>query len=139
MRKCLLVLLVLLIVAPLAVVQEKKKRKRRKPRPTVTFVSPVQCKGDHGKWRWKVKTEKDRPPARIAADPRVTAADIAAWEPPEGKITTRTPRVGREQTRKPARTGKALTKRLKGTSWPMSMAKAATLIFTLSGIRSLRW
>src|SRR6516162_3026337 len=69
----------------------------RKPRPTVTYVSPIECKGDHGKWRWKVKTEKDRPPARIAADHRVTAADIAAWEPPEGKITTRTPRAGRER------------------------------------------
>jgi hypothetical protein len=69
----------------------------RKPRPTVTYVSPIECKGDHGKWRWRVKTEKDRPPARIAADHQVTPADIAAWEPPEGKITTRTPRVGREK------------------------------------------
>src|SRR5690348_13328708 len=69
----------------------------RKPRPTVTYESPVECKGDHGKWRWKVKTEKDRPPATIPADHRVTPAAIAAWEPPEAKITTRTPRVGREK------------------------------------------
>jgi hypothetical protein len=60
-------------------------------------VSPVECKGDHGKWRWKVKTEKDRLPANIPADHRVTPADIAAWEPPEARITTRTPRVGREK------------------------------------------
>jgi hypothetical protein len=69
----------------------------RKPRPTVTYVSPIECKGDHGKWRWKVKTEKDRAPANIPADHQVTPADIAAWEPPDGKITTRTPRVGRER------------------------------------------
>jgi hypothetical protein len=69
----------------------------RKPLPTVTFVSPVECKGDHGKWRWKIKTEKDRPPTTIPADHRVTPAGIADWEPPEEKVTTRTPRVGREE------------------------------------------
>jgi hypothetical protein len=69
----------------------------RKALPTVTFVSPVECKGDHGKWRWKIKTEKDRPPATIPADHRVTPADIADWEPPQEKVTMRTPRVGREE------------------------------------------
>jgi hypothetical protein len=87
--------LVLLIVGPTAL-PEKKKRRHRKPRPTVTFVTRVECKGDHSKWRWKVKTEKDKPPTRIAADHRVTPADIAAWDPPEDKVTTRTPRKGRE-------------------------------------------
>jgi hypothetical protein len=56
----------------------------------------VECKGDHGKWRWHVKTERDRPPADIPTDHRVTPSDIAGWDPPEGKITSRTPRVGRE-------------------------------------------
>jgi hypothetical protein len=60
-------------------------------------VSPVECKGDQGKWRWKIKTEKGKPPARIAADHKVTPADIAAWDPPEGKVTTRTPRTGKEE------------------------------------------
>jgi hypothetical protein len=36
-------------------------------------------------------------PGAVAADHRVTPADIAAWEPPEAKVTTRTPRVGREK------------------------------------------
>jgi hypothetical protein len=58
---------------------------------------PVECKADHGKWRWKVKTDKDSPPTSIPADHRVTPGDIAGWEPPEEKITTRTPRVDREK------------------------------------------
>jgi hypothetical protein len=36
-------------------------------------------------------------PRNIPADHRVTPADIAAWERPEAKVTTRTPRVGREK------------------------------------------
>jgi hypothetical protein len=65
MRKCLLVLLVLLLSPPLASTEKTKKRGRhRRPRPTVTFVSPVECKGDQGKWRWKIKTEKDKPPEK---------------------------------------------------------------------------
>jgi hypothetical protein len=43
-----------------------------------------------------VKTAKDRPPADIPTDHRITPSDVADWEPPEQKITTRTPRVGRE-------------------------------------------
>jgi hypothetical protein len=69
----------------------------RKPRPTVTFVSPIETKGAHGKWRWKIKTDSDRPPTSIPADHRVTPADIAGWESPEAKVSTRTPRVGREK------------------------------------------
>jgi hypothetical protein len=78
----------LLAAAPLALPQ--------RVRPTVTFVSPVECKGDHGKWRWKVKTEKARPPDFISADHKITPADVAEWEVPDRKVTTRTPRFGRE-------------------------------------------
>jgi hypothetical protein len=94
MRKSLLVLLVLLTAAPFAL--PKKKRKRRKL-PTVTFVSETKCKANHGVWRWKVKTDPDRPPARIAADHKVTVADVGAWDPPEEKVKIRTPRKGREK------------------------------------------
>jgi hypothetical protein len=56
----------------------------------------VECRADHGKWRWKVKTQKAWPPAEIPTDHRITPSDVADWDPPEGKITTRTPRIGRE-------------------------------------------
>jgi hypothetical protein len=88
MRKYLSAAVLLLAAAPLALPQ--------RARPTVTFVSPVECKGDHGKWRWKVKTERARPPDFIPADHRVTPADVAGWEVPDRKVTTRTPRFGRE-------------------------------------------
>jgi hypothetical protein len=78
----------LLVLAPAAL--------SRKPRPAVTFVSPVECHADHGKWRWKVKTEKDRPPAEIPTDHRITPSDVADWEPPEQMITNCTQRVGRQ-------------------------------------------
>jgi hypothetical protein len=91
MRKCLLVLLVVLIVAPVALPKKKKKDKGHKHLLGVTFVSPVECKNNHGKWRWDVKTDRANPPAQIAPDHRVTVADMAAWEMPAQKITRVTP------------------------------------------------
>jgi hypothetical protein len=89
-------LLVLFTAAPLAL-PIKKTLKGRKPLPTVTFASPIQCKGNHGKWRWDVKTDRSKPPVTIPADPNVSVADVGAWEPPAGKIKTRTPRACRER------------------------------------------
>jgi hypothetical protein len=97
MRKYLLVLLVLLTAAPLALPKKKKTRRRRKPLPTVTFLSPVECKKNHGEWRWDVKTDRDQPPATVPKDHRVTVADVAAWDPPEKRVGKRTPRLGREK------------------------------------------
>jgi hypothetical protein len=68
----------------------------RTPLPTVTFVSPTECKGNHGVWRWKVKTDPETAPSPISKDHKVTVADVAAWEAPESKLKTRTPRTGRE-------------------------------------------
>jgi hypothetical protein len=89
MRKYLLTAALLVAVAPLAPSQRE--------RPTVTYESPTECHGDHGKWRWTVKTEHARPPAHIADDHKVTPADVADWVPPGGKVSTRTPRIGREE------------------------------------------
>jgi hypothetical protein len=69
----------------------------RRERPTVTYLSPTECQGDHGKWRWKVKTEKRHLPDYIPPDHKITPADMAAWEVPGEKISTCTPRIGREQ------------------------------------------
>jgi hypothetical protein len=48
-------------------------------------------------WHWAAKTDRDRPPARIPANLKVSVADVAAWEPPNKKVTTRTRRLGREE------------------------------------------
>jgi hypothetical protein len=96
MHKCLLVVLALLLAAPVALPKQKKKGKGHKYLPGVTFVSPVECKKNHGKWRWDVKTDRANPPAQIAPDHRVTVADVAAWDMPTQKITRVTPRFGRE-------------------------------------------
>jgi hypothetical protein len=82
MRKCLLVLL---IVAPVALPKKKKTGKGHRHLPGVTFVSPVECKKNHGKWRWDVKTERANPPGQIAPDHRVTVADMGALEMPAQK------------------------------------------------------
>jgi len=55
----------------------------RKPLPTVTFVSPTECKANHGVWRWKVKTDREAPPSPISNDHKVTVADVAAWARPK--------------------------------------------------------
>jgi hypothetical protein len=96
MRKCLLVFLFVLIAAPVAL-PKKKKSKRRKKLPTVTFVSPIECKNNHGKWRWDIKTERAKPPATIPADHKITVAEVAAWEMPEDKVKSKSPRFGREK------------------------------------------
>jgi hypothetical protein len=64
------------LLAASLVAQPHRWRRPRRPRSTVTDESPG--KGNHGKWRWKVKTDRDRPPADIPADQQVTPSDIAA-------------------------------------------------------------
>src|SRR4051794_19911996 len=63
---------------------------------TVTYLSPNECKGNHGAWRWAAKTEEHKPPDAIPAAHRVTPTDIGGWRPLEGKIERDTPRKGRE-------------------------------------------
>jgi hypothetical protein len=43
-----------LLFAVSVLAKPRRSRRPRKPRPTVTLVSPVECHGDHGNWRWKV-------------------------------------------------------------------------------------
>jgi hypothetical protein len=65
--------------------------------PTVTFKSATECVGDHAKYRWPAKTERDKPPATIPKDHQVTPADIGDWEVPEEKLKEDSGRVGREK------------------------------------------
>jgi hypothetical protein len=63
----------------------------------VTFVSADECRGNHGVYRWDVKTDMEEPPDEIPAANRVTPSKIGAWPNPPGKFTAKTPRSGREK------------------------------------------
>jgi hypothetical protein len=63
----------------------------------VTFLSPTECSGEHGVYRWGIKTDHEVPPDAIPAANKLKPSDIAAWPEPTGKITTHTPRSGREK------------------------------------------
>src|SRR5689334_12798461 len=63
----------------------------------VVFVSPTECHGEHGVYRWDVKTDHEVPPDTIPAANKVKPSDIGKWAPPRGVITKQTPRSGREK------------------------------------------
>ena len=52
----------------------------RSEAPEVTFVSPCECQGFHGKNRWVTKTDLSPVPLDRAAIQSVTPSQIYAWE-----------------------------------------------------------
>jgi hypothetical protein len=50
--------------------------------PTVTFVSPCECQGFHGKNRWVTKTDLSPVPLDKSAIQSVTPSQIYEWEGP---------------------------------------------------------
>jgi hypothetical protein len=48
--------------------------------PEVTFVSPCECQGFHGKNRWIAKTDLSPVPSENSAIQSVTPSQIYAWE-----------------------------------------------------------
>ncbi len=48
--------------------------------PEVTFVSPCECQGFHGKNRWIAKTDLSPVPLDRAAIQSITPSQIYAWE-----------------------------------------------------------
>ena len=48
--------------------------------PPVTFLSPCECQGFHGKNRWVAKTDLSLVPADKSAIQSVTPSQIYAWE-----------------------------------------------------------
>ena len=48
--------------------------------PPVTFVSPCECEGFHGKTRWVTKTDQAPVPSDKSAVQSVTPSQIYAWE-----------------------------------------------------------
>ncbi len=48
--------------------------------PTVTFISPCECQGFHGKHRWVAKTHLSPVPLDKSAIQSVTPSQIYAWD-----------------------------------------------------------
>jgi hypothetical protein len=64
--------------------------------PPVTFESPCECRGAHGKHRWSVKNDPSTPPADASGIQAVTPSDIFSWPGPGVHLTGRSGRTGIE-------------------------------------------
>ena len=67
--------------------------------PTVTFTSPCECQGFHGKNRWVTKTDLSPVPLDKTVIQSVTPSQIYAWEGlgPDVELTNTTERLPPEQ------------------------------------------
>jgi hypothetical protein len=67
--------------------------------PTVTFISPCECQGFHGKNRWVTKTDLSPVPVDKSAIQSVTPSQMYAWEGPgpDVELTSTTERMPSEQ------------------------------------------
>jgi hypothetical protein len=50
------------------------------PQSPVTFVSPCECRDNHGEHRWAVKNDPSTPPAEASAIQAVTPSDVFSWQ-----------------------------------------------------------
>ena len=62
--------------------------------PTITFDSPCECSGAHGKGRWAVKNDPSTPPAEASAVQSVTPSDVYGWPAIDVKLTWQSERTG---------------------------------------------
>jgi hypothetical protein len=65
--------------------------------PLVTFESPCECLGNHGKQRWAEKNDPALPPADASAIQAVTPSDIFNWQGPTEYLTPSSERMWSEQ------------------------------------------
>src|SRR3954470_23469725 len=65
-------------------------------KPTVTFVSPCECMGNHGVSRWAAKIDMQEPPSNPGDIKKITPAQIHEWPGPGGKIDQRSERIAAE-------------------------------------------
>ena len=79
----------LLAALPLAAISAQGK-------PTVTFVSPCECMGNHGVSRWAAKIDMQEPPSNAGDIKKITPAQIHEWQGPGGKIDQRSERIAAE-------------------------------------------
>jgi len=61
--------------------------------PPVTFLSPCECRDNHGKHRWLVKNDPSIPPADASA---TTPSDIFSWPGLDVPLTQSSERTGIE-------------------------------------------
>jgi hypothetical protein len=65
--------------------------------PPVTFESPCECRDNHGKGRWAVKTDSSLPPTDASAIQAVTPSDIFNWQGPTEYLVPSSERIWSEQ------------------------------------------
>jgi hypothetical protein len=65
--------------------------------PPVTFESPCECRGAHGKARSALKNDPSTPPADVRAVQAVTPSDIFSWPGPDVHITQDSKRIPAEE------------------------------------------
>src|SRR5438045_8053825 len=65
-------------------------------KPTVTFVSPCECIGNHGVSRWAAKIDMQEPPTNAGDIKKITPAQMQEWPGPGGKIDQRSERIPAE-------------------------------------------
>jgi hypothetical protein len=63
----------------------------------VEFMSFCECHGNHGEYRWEVKTDQEAPPEMIPGENKVKPSVIGKWAEPPGHFGMHTPRSGREK------------------------------------------
>ena len=66
------------------------------PQPPVTFDSPCECQGNHGKGRLTVKNDPSTPPTDASAIQAVTPSDVFGWPGPDVRVTWQSERTGIE-------------------------------------------
>jgi hypothetical protein len=62
-----------------------------------TFLSPCGYQGNGGQYRWAVKIDPATPPATIPSNCQLSPLQMFNWTGGMGKITSNTPRQGREK------------------------------------------
>ena len=67
-----------------------------RPTSPVTFESPCECTGNHGKARLTVKEDPSTPPTDTSAIKAVTPSDILSWPGLSAHLTARSERTGIE-------------------------------------------
>jgi hypothetical protein len=66
------------------------------PQPPVTFDSPCECQGNHGKGRLTVKNDPSTPPTDASVIQAVTPSDVFGWPGPDVPVTWQSERTGIE-------------------------------------------
>jgi len=61
--------------------------------PAVTFLSPCECRENHGQHRWSVKNDPSIPPTDARAIQSVTPSDVYSWPGPDVPLTQQSERT----------------------------------------------